>query len=186
MLCPICKRTSFDPHTLAGGLTVLRCASCRGDWIPGTPYWNWVLGVQAAPAAPAPNSNAPAEPPHDIKSAKLCPECGKFLHRFEIGQGVEFSLDHCATCGGFWFDANELQSVIDHNLHTKLHLIIAADWQARLAKQRHAAAHEQLLREHLGGADLAQAHKVKVWLDSHPRRAEILAYLIGEEFRPAP
>ena len=177
MHCPVCKKDAFRSVVVADGLPAEMCGCCRGHWIVGQSYWDWILASGQRPAKP-PAAAAPSDAPEELQTAKLCPACGKFLRRFEVGPPLEFCVDHCATCGGFWLDAHELEALIAHGLHTQLHLIATEEWQNRLAAAKHRQAHEARLLEHLGEADLAELKKVKAWLDTHPRRTELYAYLL--------
>jgi uncharacterized protein len=40
-----------------------------------------------------------------------CPKCGHDLHSFEL-RGI--SLDRCVNCNGTWFDAGEMDQLLDH------------------------------------------------------------------------
>ena len=45
-----------------------------------------------------------------------CPQCGSVMH--EEHHGV--ALDRCASCGGIWFDADELRAVLKRPVSTQL------------------------------------------------------------------
>ena len=61
------------------------------------------------------------------------------------------------------------------------HLIFTAAWQARVREQDRAAAEERLLREHLGDHDYDKTVSLREWIDTHPKRPMILAFLNGSD-----
>lgn len=53
--------------------------------------------------------------PHNGINEKLkkCPRCKKKMNKVEVGEKEKIVLDECKKGHGFWFDADELQSVIN-------------------------------------------------------------------------
>jgi Zn-finger nucleic acid-binding protein len=149
---------------------------CHGHWIRGETYYAWIEQAnRAAPRAVEVHDVAPA---HDIPRAKLCPECHKIMRRYEVGHGVEFCIDRCATCAGIWFDANEWEQLQAHQLADRVHFIFSAAWQSELHRQRHDEAERARLRERLGNADFDRLQQTKQWIQNHPHRDELTAYLL--------
>lgn len=176
MNCPVCKtitlaRTSLEPH-----LPSYPCGQCGGQWIRGEHYFAWL--DQQAPITP--DHAAPTAGVRDTTRAKLCPECGRFLTRYQVGHGVAFAIDRCA-CGGVWLDANEWESLRAHNLHAALHQIFSAAWQADVHRQDQQRRTDHLMTEKLGATDYAELKRLKSWLDTHPKRNELYAYLLNQQ-----
>jgi Zn-finger nucleic acid-binding protein len=175
MNCPVCKNIVLLPGQLEDNLPARGCSRCGGRWVAGVSYWRWLeqRGQAVDDSAPAAQAEV-----HDSAPAKLCPECGRFLTRCKVGHGVDFHLDRCANCSGFWFDANEWEILKARALHDDVHFVFSAAWQAQLAQTQRHEAHEQILLEKLGQADFEEIRRIKAWLDAHPRRTELYAHLL--------
>jgi Zn-finger nucleic acid-binding protein len=121
----------------------------------------------------------------DSVAAKLCPECGRFLIRHKVGHGVDFCIDRCTACGGIWLDANEWQQLRRRGLHDDLHFVFSAAWQAGLHREDDLTRHEHMLAQKLGAADAAEIRRIKQWIDAHPHRAALCAYLLHASDPPS-
>src|SRR5271155_18060 len=102
--CPVCAVALFSGKAVEPGLFGSECRKCGGGWIPSDNYWKW---IELNPATPAEAAGASPGSAVDTGPAKRCPDCSHFLGHHKVGHGLKFYLDHCNTCGGFWFDAGE-------------------------------------------------------------------------------
>lgn len=179
MKCPACNSRTTMPTTLACGLQALECEACGGQWVKSFEYWRW--REQQGDAAPSEASleNVP-ETGADSARAMMCPECSNLLSRYQVGHGVSFYVDRCGRCGGMWFDKNEWDVLVAHGLQTNAHFIASAPWQADIVKASQEEAREKTLEEKLGAERYAALVAVKEWLDGHPHRSTVLAFLGGE------
>jgi Zn-finger nucleic acid-binding protein len=183
MRCPICKTVALAEARLDPELPSHACGKCGGAWIGGQQYTQWLTRQTSTDSATS--ARGISTPGHDSLAAKLCPECGRFLVRYHVGHGIEFCIDRCTTCGGIWLDADEWQALRAQKLHDVLHLVFSAAWQAEIHRRNETQRHDQMLKQKLGAADVAEIHRVKQWLDSHPHRTELYAYLMhGSEPPP--
>jgi len=175
--CPVCAIALAAGKVVEPGLLGSGCSKCNGCWIPMENYWKWIelQPVQAGAA----NGDSPASPV-DTGPAKRCPDCSHFLGHHRVGHGLTFYLDHCGTCGGFWFDAGEWDMLKSRGMHTQVHHIFSPAWQAAVAREDRAAAHEQTLRSKLGDADYDEGMRIKEWIAAHERRAELYAMILPE------
>jgi len=176
MLSPVAKNTKLVRDQLEIGFTVFRCPESHGIWIPPKHYWAWRDKHSDKLEALEPEN---AEPTMDSAAGKRCPEDGAFLIRHRVGYGLNFHIDRCGHCGGIWLDANEWDALKAHNLQESMHLIFTSSWQAKVREQDRAIANERLLREHLGDADFDKATTMRQWIDTHPKKPMITAYLQG-------
>lgn len=175
MRCPVCEQAVLEVMTLPEGLAAKRCAACEGHWIEHAAYWKWreghpPMGAGAGGAGVPPRAQ-------DSGAGKLCPNCSAMLIRWKVGHGLDFYLDRCGHCGGIWFDGQEWQAIAAKNMQERVHLIFSEDWQSDVLRQEHRAAHDKLFAKLLGESDLAKVKQFKQWLDGHPRRSELYAYL---------
>lgn len=175
MNCPSCKTPVLRPRQLEENLEAFNCPQCNGHWIQGLEYWKWLeLHGENLPE----RENAEGEiVVSETKEIKNCPECKRFMVKYLVGHGVAFSLDQCSACKGLWFDTNEWEALVGRNLHDDIHAVMTAPWQAEAVKQQTRRRLEQIYTAKYGAEDYAEIKRIRRWLDAHPRKYELLAYL---------
>ena len=176
MNCPVCRNSVLTPHALERGLASHRCSACGGQWVRGERYLQWRNSGGAKNTGESVAEVTPLSV-NDSGPAKLCPECGHFLTRHKVGRGVDFHIDRCASCGGIWFDANEWEMLKSRSLHDDVHFVFSAAWRAEVLREERQRSRTRLLTEKLGSGDLAEIQRIKAWIDQHPKRNELYAYL---------
>ncbi|BDI29236.1 hypothetical protein CCAX7_12870 [Capsulimonas corticalis] len=177
LTCPIDKHTLLTDHTLENGLTSQSCAACGGQWLSAERYWSWRHAHgENLPERPADELETPAVP--EISKGKLCPQDGHILTPYRVGHGVGFSLDHCGHCGGIWLDGGEWDVLKARNLHDDIHYVFSDVWQSDLRRKERAEALEQMWLDKLGEETLAEARRIKIWIEGHPKRHELIAFLL--------
>jgi len=124
------------------------------------------------PTQSPPTSGSPEE-----QGLRLCPEDGYALAGFEVGPPHGFHIDQCRTCSGVWLDAGEWEALSDGGLADRLHLILSEEWQDELQAAYRDAEEGERWRGRLGPADLARISEIKEWMDEHPKRGELYAFL---------
>jgi Zn-finger nucleic acid-binding protein len=178
MNCPVCKTSTLQPDTLEANLSAFTCGNCGGHWISGKQYWNWIDVHGETLPVRLPSGQEPDA--HDSTGPKLCPEDGHFLRSYKIGHDLPFSIDHCASCYGMWFDKNEWEVLKGRNLHDEIHFIFSEAYQSGLFKDEHASARRKVLIDRFGEHDFAEIVRIKRWIENHPKRGELMAYLVNE------
>jgi Zn-finger nucleic acid-binding protein len=179
MNCPVCKTYELAPRDLETNLAAQACPNCQGCWVSGKSYWAWidVHGENLPERLPNGDELAVQERP----VVKLCPDCGHILMTYRVGHELTFSLDHCSSCFGIWFDKDEWQILRGRNLHDDVHYLFSEAYQAGIVKAEHVAARRRILTERFGEHDLAEIVRIKRWITGHPKRHELLAYLLNEQ-----
>jgi Zn-finger nucleic acid-binding protein len=180
MKCPVCPDVALASCELQPNVTAQKCAACSGLWLSSPQFANWIDSIQVRTTSGATDFTAPV-PTHEPKMVKICPECGYLMTRYKVGHALSFSLDRCGHCGGTWFDRNEWEILRNGELRNQVHLIFSPAWQNCV---RHAEQAEQLRAQFtakLGPKDFAETERIKAWLNAHPHRATILAYLASEK-----
>jgi len=176
MNCPNCGKAGLQQDEPAPGLVAYKCGKCKGRWIPGSYYLAWIeKNGHNLPEKEAPGESALRAV--ETGKARVCPECHCIMTRHEVGHGVNFSIDRCAACGGFWLDAGEFEALQRRNLHDDIHFVFSEAWQQHRQHLRAGAMYEQRMKSTLGETDYKKAKAFRDWLGSHPKRAAILAYL---------
>jgi Zn-finger nucleic acid-binding protein len=116
----------------------------------------------------------------DSTAAKLCPNCGRFLTKAKADSDLAFQVERCAACGGFWLDAGEWGRLKGRGLAERLHFVFTREWQDRVARAARERGEEEVLRKKLGDETWDEIRRVKHWLDGHPKRGELMAYLMRD------
>lgn len=176
MLCPVCKKYSLAVNEIETGLSSPQCPQCKGRWIASFQYWKW----KETSGRSLSKSNLDSEgdlPVKDNMAAKLCPECGYFLRRFPVGKDILFGLDRCGNCGGMWFDANEWDVLKQRGLHKDVHKIFSEIWQNQVRSDEHKVAMEAFYKEKFGDIGYQKAQETKNWIETHPHKSELQAFL---------
>ena len=184
MQCPVCKETRMEPDELAENLITHACATCGGHYIKSERYFSWLKqhGENLPEKPPGEQASLPVP---DSRPGKLCPECGAFLIRHKVGHGIDFHLDRCGRCGGIWLDKNEWQVLKGRNLHDDVHFVFSEAWQTQVKQEERSKQYRDVvvgvldgkLAQHCSQADIARLKEFKDWIDDHPCRKELYAYL---------
>jgi Zn-finger nucleic acid-binding protein len=180
MNCPVCTPLRvLAPATVEGSLAAHSCESCGGRWVRNADYLAWMQSDAAAVAATSSADAAihPGRAPDDLPRMRRCPDCRYVLARLRVGQGIDFAIDHCRNCAGTWFDASEWDVLRARGLHDDLLHVFTDEWQQSVRDEERRARLDAEFRARVGDADYARLLAVKKWLDAHPRRPELLAFL---------
>jgi Zn-finger nucleic acid-binding protein len=178
MKCPVCRTADLSPNSLESNLSSMKCPNCGGNWIGGTEYWKWLEqhGQNLPETKDQGHGLALSEPQGHID----CPECRWRMVKYLVGRGTGFSMDHCHSCKGMWFDKNEWEVLKRRNLHDDLHSILTAFWQAEALKEERKKRLEQMYLSKFGADDYAEIKRIRTWLDTHQKKHELLSYLLDE------
>jgi Zn-finger nucleic acid-binding protein len=109
MDCPRCNQ----PTTRHGvhGVPVERCARCAGMFLD-----RGDLNRVAEPTAGDLEFCTLEQESFqhaDGQGPTVCPRCGRDMDKVEFNIYTGIILDHCAQCGGFWLDGDELARIDD-------------------------------------------------------------------------
>jgi Zn-finger nucleic acid-binding protein len=107
----------------------------------------------------------------------LCLECRHILTRYRVLPGARFYLDHCGNCNGVWFDRDEWQVIVAHNLHDNVNELFTQPWQTRVRQVESQAMLDKLYLDKFGAKDYARIKEIWNWLKPHPHRAMLVAFL---------
>lgn len=179
MNCPVCKSSELALTDLESGLSAMNCHGCGGNWIRGAEYWKWLEkhGPNLPERAEQTSGLSLSEPGKYID----CPECRFRMTKFLVGHGLGFTLDHCEGCKGIWLDRNEWEALKKRNLHDDLNSMFTAFWQREAQKEARKKHLEQIYTDRFGIADYTELKEIRAWLDYHPNKQDLLAYLTDED-----
>lgn len=175
MECPNCKSIFMVKKKVDDGPEVMECSNCGGFWVKSFEYWKW-KSEHSGPASQV-EITATELKSTETNFAKICPECSKILHRYEVGKGMDFSLDRCNSCRGIWFDKNEWHIIKSRGLDKEINKIFGLKWQNEVLQQKLFQGQDKVFQNILGPEEFEELKKIKSWIDSHKNRAEIMAFL---------
>lgn len=116
--CPACGKGARLTKRQMSDRAVMECNRCAGLWIATDAFAKMVsnasqeaLGVdwRTRPPQRAPLRDVAMQ---DGRLYRKCPSCGKLMNRRNYGRQSGVIVDSCKQ-HGIWFDANELQQVLD-------------------------------------------------------------------------
>lgn len=174
MNCPVCKTPSLQPDQLLEGLPAQRCTTCAGQFISSTAYWAWLKSQTLEPGIPLDDTDASRV---EAGQARICPDCGHLLMRTRVWPNVNFQLDSCGHCNGIWLDRDEWHTLQAHHLHNRINLFITRPWQEKLRQIEAGKRFDAMYLERFGAEDYARIKEIRAWLNDHPRRQALLAFL---------
>jgi Zn-finger nucleic acid-binding protein len=205
--CPSCKSARLAQDDLEPGLKARHCPHCRGHWIPFAEYLPWIEGGArtgeatlidkpselfdsggqsvAEPIVTSSARSATAAPGPAPARVKLCPECGRFLRRYQLDLNLEIEVERCGGCAGVWCDRGKWARLRQTGAHSRLHFLFSDSWQSKLKEEQARKRQEDRVRSILGDADFERVRLFKAWVDSHPQRATLRAFL-AEDFESKP
>ena len=119
LICPTCGKMSRLNDRKVGDTSLLECGRCAGFWVATDVFDHLIkkasqdgLGFHwTQQAGPRRDRNAdPFEQPGRLY--RQCPFCGKLMYRRNYARRSGVIIDACRE-HGFWFDADELPSVLE-------------------------------------------------------------------------
>jgi len=172
--CPKCQDTELRHTLIAGNLTAHSCGRCTGLLISLIGYRRW-REVHYHSTADAEAVKVNCETP-DTKNAIACSRCRTVMIKYRISARSDHRIDYCASCEDIWLDGGEWELI--ENLVGSKHLarIFTQPWQHRIRLETVDIMRSDRLESSFG-KDFEKIRDLKDWLDKHPAREEVLAYL---------
>lgn len=175
MKCPLCDNAIMNSKTLEENLNVKTCNKCGGYWISSSEYFKW-LSKHANVKTNNPFNEISLHVENSTK-AKLCPDCGHILIKYKVGHGIDFRLDCCNSCNGVWLDKNEWEILKGRNFHEEINRIFTTEWQNEVKTEELKSSMEKIELDKFGTKDYKKIKDIKDWIDKHPKKSFILAFL---------
>jgi Zn-finger nucleic acid-binding protein len=178
MSCPVCKNTPLESVALEQQMPAHKCPRCTGIWLMASEYRQW-LKSQPPPPSDESMTEMPI-PTWDVPTAKVCPNCGRLMVRYKVLPLGTLVLDRCGQCHGVWFDRAEWNVISSGKLSANVDQFFSQPWQTKIHEEEARASFEKIYRDRFG-KDYAKVREVWDWLQSHPQRSLLLAYLQAED-----
>jgi Zn-finger nucleic acid-binding protein len=180
--CPICKKTDLQLIQHDNQPPVSECSTCGGMWVRANEYASW-LKTQTPGKYDLTNAEEASKrfPITDSHQAAICPDCGHFLRKYKVSSNFDFQLDRCNNCNGVWLDKNEWQVLQATDLQDEINKIFTQPWQKQILDEITARKFEAMYLERFGESDYAKIKEVRNWLQEHPNRNILIAYLLDKD-----
>lgn len=176
MNCPVCKYNSLKITEIEPNLFSEVCEKCSGKWISSKNYHNWLESKgEILPEIPAEHDSERTIPQFEL--ARLCPVDRRILIKYKIGHNIPFTIDRCGNCAGVWLDKDEWETLKSRNLHDELNIVFTDPWQEQVQRDEMRKNLGKIYEDKFGADDYRKIRDFKIWLDSHEKQGEILAYL---------
>lgn len=179
MKCPQCKGYALEPAQLEPGLIAAGCPNCQGTLLPLMNYRFWI--ERHHPEQLHANRSVETAQVEDVKDAKSCPKCARFMTKYQIGNEIKNRLDLCANCDEAWLDKGEWSLLKELDIADQLPRIFTDAWQRNLRRERQENLQKKRYTELLGEAGFQRLEEFKNWFDAHPRKADIQLYLNAKQ-----
>jgi Zn-finger nucleic acid-binding protein len=177
--CPVDKTDTLASMMLMDNLPAMQCSNCGGVWIDSNAYLAWQKARRED--TPVHPMNPSINPAWNVDELKLCPNSGHIMARYKILPDAGFYLDRCGHCNGIWFDKTEWDVLVELGLHDNVNEFFTRPWQDRLHTEETKAHMDKLYLEKFGAEDYQHIRQVREWLDDHPRKGMLLAFLQADD-----
>lgn len=179
MKCVKCDKNQLALGVLETGLTCQQCSSCGGSWVEMDDYIHWhKLNATRANFSLKQPDEITVE---DSSAVLICPQCNQIMGKFKVGSEVDYRIDQCANCGGFWLDNGEWVNLIKLNLHVKINTIFTDSWQRRVREESNKRNAEMRYVSKFGEDTYKQAKRLRDTLAGNPFKSRVIAYLTNPE-----
>lgn len=173
--CPRCPHAGLR-HTLIGdSLPAHTCPSCSGTLIGliGYRLWRETHKIDQASAGDA----GSVQTAGDTGEAISCSKCQSLMTKYRISADAPNRVDFCARCEDIWLDEGEWALVEALAGSDHLANIITQPWQRRVRIATEAQLETERLKT-VFGEDYDRVIAFHEWLNAHPDKGEVLAYLL--------
>jgi Zn-finger nucleic acid-binding protein len=102
----------LEPGYRAVEWYVQACERCGGAWVDRSTLAELVRSASQIAESRGSSESIPRRIVEDPVVYRGCPGCGQMMHRRNFGRISGVVVDECRSCGT-WFDAGELEAVLD-------------------------------------------------------------------------
>ena len=176
MKCTSCKVGDLSPSFIDGLFRAHTCTQCGGNWILVEDYVSWKENNPDYQVA----ENISCEVA-DTETALLCPQSGVIMRKFRITSKNSHRLDYSAPVGGIWLDKGEWDLIKQDGLASSLNAVLTVQWQKNIRMTTAKDNFTALYSDKFGDESYSKAKEIRKWLDAHPNKSDLRAYLLAED-----
>ncbi|RXJ71529.1 hypothetical protein CS022_20810 [Veronia nyctiphanis] len=178
MKCTNCGNGKLEPSFLEGQFRAHTCSSCAGNWILIEDFVAWKERNQDYQFADDIQFDTEIS---DTKKALLCPVSGSIMRKFKISAHNAHRVDYSNMVGGIWLDEGEWELLKSEGLAGSLNALVTSEWQKTIRSQSAKDHFSDIYSDRFGREAYEQAQSVRQWLQNHPQKADLRAYLMAED-----
>lgn len=175
MKCPNCKSSNLIPSYLEGLFRAHTCSNCNGNWLLVEDYVAW---KERNPEFTF--SSEVVFEAEDTKRALLCPVSGVIMHKYKIAHDSGHKLDYSPIVGGVWLDKGEWEYLKEKNLAGSMNKVFTSQWQKAIREKNAEITFKDIYQEKFGEETYAKVKEVREWLNNHPCKTDLRAYILAE------
>lgn len=179
MISPAAPNVRMVLVEIEPGLRVFHCPESGGVGIPENAYWRWIR------KQPQRLERLSESQGHDAReergqSVRVCPETGKLMTRYRVGEGFSFRIDRSPN-GGVWLDPGEWEALKSRNFHDELLQVFTQAWQKRILRKEQLESLRKQFQARIGPEGFERAVQFKNWLRSQDQAPAIVCFLQDED-----
>jgi Zn-finger nucleic acid-binding protein len=113
----------------------------------------------------------------ESKCALICPMTGVIMQKFRIDAETEHKLNYSHVVGAVWLDKGEWSMLKEMGYAGSLNKVFTLHWQKMIRENKTHAKFAKLYRTKFGHMDYERVRLFRHWLEHHPKKSELIAYL---------
>ncbi len=172
MKCPHCKTETLVPSFIDSLFRGHTCNLCHGHWLLIEDYLNWLDQHKSHQFQQDPEFEL-----DESKQALICPMTGAIMQKFRIDAESEHKLNYSHAVGGVWLDKGEWSLLKEKGYAGSLNKVFTLHWQKMIRENQTHAKFAKMYRTKFGNMDYERVRIFRHWLEHHPRKSELIAYL---------
>lgn len=176
MKCTSCKKGILSPSFIEGLFRAHTCTTCAGNWILIEDYVAW--------KERNPEFQFLTDTAYEIEestTALLCPMTGTIMRKFRLSSTNPHYLDYSSSVGGVWLDKGEWELLKQEGFAGSLNTVLTAHWQKNIRLDSAKDNFTAIYTDKFGQESYHKVREMREWLNSHPCKADLRAYLLAED-----
>lgn len=174
MKCPNCNGAHLVPGFLEGRFRAHTCSRCGGYWLFIEDYVAW---KERNPEYKF-SQDAMFEA-DDSKQVLLCPVTGAIMQKYRISHDSQHRLDYSPGVGGVWLDSGEWEYLKEQGFAGSINKIFTPHWQKSIRDNNAKVTFADIYKEKFGEEDYAKVKELREWLNNHPCKDDLRAYILA-------
>ena len=178
MKCINCSQGNLIPSFIDDAFRAHTCGSCGGNWILVEDFVSWKDRHPEHRFNPEVTCEDDAA---DNRKALICPMSGQLMRKLRISAQHAHRLDYSNSVGGIWLDKGEWELLKAEGLAGSLNAIVTQTWQNKIRQETALNNFVEIYESKFGKETYKKAKEIRQWLQSHPQKADLRAYLLAED-----